>query len=194
MVIIGGIEHIKHEHLVYNLTTTILPIKVKETSYAVPFFHQKRYFSPWELGDVENVGCEPAKGQKHRLFEWNGIRFVTYCCYKLTSIKLRQIFQGQADILCGVEWNKDTHYFGNIMEALSRDMYCYCVQANMSEYGDSRIVQPTKKDYANILRVKGGENTSVLIGTVDIERLRKCRNGSEISNPFKPLPAGWGEI
>lgn len=59
MVIIGGIEHIKHEHLVYNLTTTILPIKVKETSYAVPFFHQKRYFSPWELGDVENVGCEP---------------------------------------------------------------------------------------------------------------------------------------
>ena len=65
--------------------------------------------------------------------EW--YKFVTYCCYKLTSIKLRQIFQGQADILCGVEWNKDTHYFGNIMEALSRDMYCYCVQANMSEYG-----------------------------------------------------------
>lgn len=60
--------------------------------------------------------------------------------------------------------------------------------------GDSRIVQPTKKDYVNILRVKGGENASVLIGTVDIEKLRKCRNGSEISNPFKPLPAGWGEI
>ncbi len=194
MVIIGGIEHIKHEHLVYNLTTTILPIKVKETSYAVPFFHQKRYFSPRELKDVEKVGCEPAKGQKHTLFEWNGIKFVTYCCYELTSIKLRQTFQGQADILCGVEWNKDTHYFGNIMEALSRDMYCYCVQANMSEYGDSRIVQPTKKDYANILRVKGGENVSVLIFTVDIERLRKCRKGLEISGPFKPLPAGWGEI
>lgn len=194
MVIIGGIEHIKHEHLVYNLTTTILPIKISETSYAVPFFHQKKYFSPRELKDVEKVGCEPAKGQKHTLFEWNGIKFVTYCCYELTSIKLRQTFQGQADILCGVEWNKDTHYFGNIMEALSRDMYCYCVQANMSEYGDGRIVQPTKKDYANILRVKGGENASVLIGTVDIERLRKCRKGLEISGPFKPLPAGWCEI
>lgn len=44
MVIIGGIEHIKHEHLVYNLTTTILPIKISETSYAVPFFHKKNIF------------------------------------------------------------------------------------------------------------------------------------------------------
>lgn len=44
MVVIGGIEHIRHEQLVYNITTTILPIKVKNTSYAVPFFHENNIF------------------------------------------------------------------------------------------------------------------------------------------------------
>ena len=49
MVIIGGIEHIKHGKLIYNLTSAILPIKNRYMSYAIPFFHQKLFFSPHEL-------------------------------------------------------------------------------------------------------------------------------------------------
>lgn len=192
MVIIGGIEHITHNKLVYNLTATILPIKSNSMSYAVPFFHQKLYFSPQELKEVQKRGYKPAKGQKHTLFSWGDMYFVTYCCYELTSISLRHEFQGLADIVFGVEWNKDTYYFGNIMEALSRDIYCYCVQSNMSEYGDSRIIQPTKKDLMNILKVKGGINASVLIGEIDIEELRKHQNNNTPNNGvYKPLPAGW---
>lgn len=78
------------------------------------------------------------------------------------------------------------------METLSRDIYCYCVQSNMSEYGDSRIIQPTKKDLMNILKVKGGINASVLIGEIDIEELRKHQNNNTPNNGvYKPLPAGW---
>ena len=80
------------------------------------------------------------------------------------------------------------------MEALSRDIYCYCVQSNMSEYGDSRIIQPTKKDFMNILKVKGGINASVLIGEIDIQELRKHqKNKKDASDKgvYKPLPAGW---
>ena len=161
-------------------------------SYAVPFFHQKLYFSPHESAMLKGKGYQPASGQKHTLYKWNGIYFTTYCCYELTSISLRHTFQGTADIIFGVEWNKDTHYFGNIMESLSRDIYCYCVQANMSEYGDSRIIQPTKKDYMNILRVKGGINATVLIGEIDIRELRRHqKNMSGGSDIYKPLPAGW---
>ena len=194
MVIIGGIEHIKHGNIVYNLTTTIIPIKNRYMSYAVPFFHQKLYFSPHESEIVKKFSCEPAKGQSHTLFKWCGINFASYCCYELTSISLRHTFQGMADIICGVEWNKDTYYFGNIMEALSRDIYCYCVQANMSEYGDSRIIQPTKKDTMNVLKVKGGINASVLIGEVDIKKLRNFQKNKVTDSNlegFKPLPAGW---
>lgn len=194
MVVIGGIEHIKHGKLIYNLTTTILPLKNKFMSYAIPFFHQKLYFSPQELEEVQKYGCKPAMGQKHTLFSWGDIFFATYCCYELTSISLRHTFQGIADIIFGVEWNKDTYYFGNIMEALSRDIYCYCVQSNMSEYGDSRIIQPTKKDFMNVLRVKGGINASVLIGEIDIQELRKHqknKKGTSDKSIYKPLPAGW---
>jgi len=192
MVIIGGIEHIKHGNIVYNLTTTILPIRNKYMSYAIPFFHQKMYFSPHELEVTNKYGCKPGVGQKHTLFNWGGIYFATYCCYELTSISMRHIFQGLADVIFCVEWNKDTYYFGNIVEALSRDIYCYCVQSNMSEYGDSRIVQPTKKDIMNILRVKGGINASVLIGEIDIQELRKHqKSNAPDTNGYKPLPAGW---
>ncbi len=192
MVIICGIEHIKHNNLIYNLTATILPIKNKYMSYAIPFFHQKVYFSPKEMEDIEKCGCELADGQSHTLFSWGNMFFATYCCYELTSISLRHTFQVMADIVFGVEWNKDTYYFGNIMEALSRDMYCYCVQANMSEYGDSRIIQPTKKQFMNVLKVKGGLNASVLIGEIDIQELRKHQKNSDIKEGiYKKLPAGW---
>ena len=194
MVIIAGIEHIKKDNLVYNLTATLLPIKNQYMSYAVPFFHQKKYFSPHELEIAQKYGSRPAKGQGHTLFNWGDMYFATYCCYELTSINLRHIFQGMVDIIFGVEWNRDTYYFGNIMESLSRDIYCYCVQANMSEYGDSRIVQPTKKDYMDIMKVKGGINASVLIGEIDLEQLHKNQNGEGASGNkeiYKPLPAGW---
>lgn len=192
MVIIGGIEHIKHGKLIYNLTSTILPIKNQYMSYAIPFFHQKLFFSPHELEMVKKYGCEPAKGNIHTLFNWGNIFFATYCCYELTSISLRHIFQGMADIVFGVEWNKDTYYFGNVMESLSRDIYCYCVQSNMSEYGDSRIIQPTKKDFMNILKITGGINASVLIGEIDIQQLREHqKNSNSDKSVFKPLPAGW---
>ena len=192
MVIIGGIEHIPHGNLVYNLTTTILPIKNRYMSYAVPFFHQKLYFSPHELKIAQKNGYKPARGQRHTLFNWGNIFFATYCCYELTSISLRHEFQGIVDIVFGVEWNRDTYYFGNIMESLSRDIYCYCVQSNMSEYGDSRIIQPTKKDFMNILKVKGGINASVLIGEIDIKELHKHqKNNASDNSVYKPLPAGW---
>ena len=143
---------------------------------------------------VKKYGCKPAIGQRHTLFNWGDIFFATYCCYELTSISLRHTFQGTADIIFGVEWNKDTYYFGNIIEALSRDIYCYCVQSNISEYGDSRIIQPTKKDLMNILKVKGGINASVLIGKIDIQELRvNQKNKNDISDKsvYKPLTAGW---
>lgn len=191
MVIIGGVEHVKSGNLVYNLTTTILPIVNKYMSYAIPFFHSKNFFSPHEKELINKYSCRPVEGKGHTLFKWSNIDFVTYCCYELTSISLRSLFQGYVDIIFGVEWNSDTHYFGNIMEALSRDIYCYCVQSNMSVYGDSRIIQPTKKDFMDIAKVKGGLNGLIIVGEVDIDELRARQCGKKDDGIYKPVPAGW---
>lgn len=58
------------------------------------------------------------------------------------------------------------------MESLSRDLHCYCVQVNSSDYGDSRITRPAKTDNKDIIRTKGGTNSTILVGEIDIESLR----------------------
>lgn len=192
MIIICGIEHFKCGGLVYNLTATLIPLITEQFRYTIPFFHQKVYFSPEEKKEIEKKGYICAEGNTYSRYNWNGINFTTYCCYELTSITDRSLFRGKVDLLMGVEWNRDTAYFGNIMESLSRDLYCYCIQSNMSVYGDSRIVQPKKSVVKDLLRVKGGENAVVLVNEVDIKKLKEARkNKVDSKENFKHLPAGW---
>lgn len=189
MTIIGGLEHIKSGKKVYNYTVVLLPIVQKSMRYTVPFFHLKKFYSPHEVEIIARHGCTAVLGDSHTLFEWKGIRFAPYCCFELTSIEERSVFKKEVDVIFGIEWNPDTDYFSNIMESLSRDLSCYCVQANMSEFGDSRIIQPSKRISMNVARVKGGKNGLVIIDDVDISKLRRHhKNGKE---DFKPLPAGW---
>jgi hypothetical protein len=71
-----------------------------------------------------------------------------------------------------VEYNRDVNYFSNIAEATCRDLHCYFVQANTSNYGDTRVVEPRKTEEMSPLRVKGGENDVILKYTLDIHKLR----------------------
>lgn len=191
MVVIGGVEHIKSGNLVYNLTVTLMPINNDRMKYVVPFFHPKIYYSPAEEKAIIEHKCVPVKGNSHTLFRWNNLSFITFCCYELTSLEKRSIFKREADIVFGVEWNRDTNYFSNIIESLSRDRCCFCAQSNMSDYGDSRIVQPTKSQTMNIARVKGGINGTVIIDEVDVIALRKHKDSPAEESEFKPLPAGY---
>lgn len=198
MVIIGGIEHVRRNNYVYNITTTLVPLIDHHMRYTVPFFHLKNYYSPDEEKNIINAGCVPAVGNGYTLFSWNGLSFVTYCCYELTSIEQRSLFKREADIVFCSEWNSDTHYFSNIIESLSRDRCCFCAQSNKSEYGDSRIVQPTSSVYMDVARIKGGVNGTVVIGDIDVGSLRthkkKRSHNRDASLPkkgFKPLSAGY---
>ncbi len=191
MVIIGGLEHIRQGNLVYNLTVTLLPIFNSRIKYSVPFFHPKVYYSPAEEEAIVKSKCIPVKGKGHTLFTWDNLSFITFCCYELTSLEERSKFKRDADIVFGVEWNKDTLYFSNIIESLSRDRCCFCAQSNMSKYGDSRIVQPTKSAIMNIARVKGGINGTVIVDEIDVEALRNHINSPRDDDDFKPLPAGY---
>ena len=46
------------------------------------------------------------------------------------------------------------------------------IRVNTSDYGDSRITQPTKTEKKDILRTKGGANAAVLVGKIVIANLR----------------------
>lgn len=110
-------------------------------------------------------------GKHYELYQWHDCYFPVYCCYELTSIVERAMFQSYADFLVAIEWNRDVNYYSNILESLSRDIHCYCVQVNSSNYGDSRITMPSKTEEKDIMRTKGGKNSTILVDEIDIKRL-----------------------
>lgn len=200
LAVITGLEHLIVGEKVYNLVAVILPFKENNIPCALIVLHPKNHFSPKEFESLFERGFVPmdadhllGPGQaQYELYKWHDLYFSVYCCFELSSITDRALFQSYADAVFAVEWNQDIYYYQNILEALARDLHCYCIQANSSDYGDSRITQPSKHDNQDILRVKGGEAPTVLVGTIDIEQLRffQCKGFGEqkADRRFKPTP------
>lgn len=195
LAVVTGVEYLKigHSGKIYNLTAVILPYKDKheyESSYIG--FHLKRHYAPVEIKNIEGYRLKPVAGDHYELYCWNDCWFPVYCCYELASIKDRSLFQSYADMLIAVEWNRDTNYYSNIVESLARDLHCYCVQVNYCNYGDSRITQPTKTEIMDIVKVKGGKNSTIIIGEIDIKRLREFQfmgvSIQDINREFKFTP------
>lgn len=204
MAIITGVEHIFSGKNVYNLTAVILPYTDKKTGAqsAYIFYHSKNHFAPGELQLIRGNSLFPVEGngnQNHQssyeLYNWNDFWFSVYCCYELTSIVDRSLFQSLVDAIIAVEWNHDINYYSNIIESLSRDVHCYCIQVNTSDYGDSRITQPTKTEKKDILRTKGGTNAAVLVGKIEIAKLRefqaKTYELQKDDSMYKPTPPNF---
>lgn len=176
IMIIGGLEYIVIKGVVWNFTCIMVPFKYDDISYVIPFFKPKISYAPSEkLAFKERHFKSGNAREKKWLFRWRDFDFVTYCCFELSSLKLRSKFLGAVDVLFAVEFNPDIEYFSNIVESLSRDMFCYVVQVNASQYGDSRMIQPKHSYEKNLLRVSGGKNATALIGKVDIKELNEAR-------------------
>lgn len=178
MAVVTGIEHIKtkvgeSKPIVSNYTAIILPYMEEGYKFSYIHFHKKVHYAPHEVEAIQSHHCKVDVGDIYELYNWNDFWFSAYCCYELASIQDRAIFQSYLDALIAVEWNKDTNYYSNIIESLSRDLHCYCIQVNTSEYGDSRITQPTKTEKMDIVKVKGGINPTVLVDKINITELRK---------------------
>ena len=178
--------------VVYNLTAVILPYRQEEYKYAHVTYHQKVHFSPNELRLIKGYNYRPMEGNVYCLFKWGDIWFSLYCCFELSSIKARSLFQSYADLCIVVEWNRDINYYSSIMESFCRDLHCYCIQVNSSDYGDSRIVQPSKTEILNIIRTKGGKNRSILVEDIDIDVMRNFQikeyELQKDDSIFKPTP------
>lgn len=198
MAVITGVEHVLINKRIYNLTAIILPFTNDDFHCAHIVFHHKNHFAPDELRQIEGYGFEAmdTKGLhrdvQYELFDWNNFWFPVYCCYELASISDRSIFQSYADAVFAVEWNHDVNYYSNILESLSRDLHCYCIQVNSCDYGDSRVTMPAKTETKDILRTKGGEEPTVLVGSIDIASLRdfqiKKNELQRDDRRFKPTP------
>lgn len=208
MAIVAGMEHIVVNNIAYNIVVTILPVHIsKYYTDSIVLARIKKYYSPGEKSQLKEskkpLSWPSAQCQSNYLFNWRGIYFSVFNCFELTSIDDRSLFKGYVDFIVVTELNPDTYYYSDIVGSTSRDLYCYVIQVNSSEYGDSRITQPTGHVQQNKVRIKGGKAPVVMIDTLEIGRLREeakqhaqeYEDGESVKktnndNYFKPTPPG----
>jgi len=214
-MLIFGLEYIKNGDRIHNHIVTVIPSTTfTGLKTACVFIREKNDYSPLEQEQIAKLGkrCYDSTSPLYHQFEWKGLDFTCFNCFELTDIVARSFFKSQIDILFTVEYNQDTNYFSSIINSTSRDLHCYVVQSNTSQYGDSRITLPSKTDLKDILKIKGGDNNSIVVGTVDIEKLNefqaeyydslkdKVNNAAKANHEtistekkplFKPLPANY---
>lgn len=198
MALITGIEHILSGALpdgtrkVYNLTAVILPYRENDYKFAQIICHHKVHYSPNEARLIRGYRMAPFHGTQYQLFCWRDLWFSVYCCYELASITDRSLFQALADLTVAVEWNRDVPYFSSIMESLCRDLHCYCIQVNSSDFGDSRVMMPAKSEERDLIKTKGGRNHTILMDHIELTSLRDYqRKEYELQRDdprFKPTP------
>ncbi len=198
VLIVCGLEHIIYDNkLCCNYVATILPDKYKDYTFAAIKLRLKNHYSPKEKEWVKGYGWELPKEneswkKEYDLFRWKGIDFSTFSCFELANIKDRALFTSFVDLLIGSVHNRDVNYYSNVMESLARDVHCYFVHVNDSVLGDNRIIQPSSTNNKNILQVSGGINDVVLVGEIDIKKLREFQiknyNLQINDKSFKPVP------
>jgi hypothetical protein len=171
---IFGLEHFTIRNFCFNFSIALLPLDVGSMNEVFILPRLKNHYSPKEEIEIKKIGKDvPVLPMSfYYLIKWRGIHFTIYNCYELADVVHRSMFRSEVDILFAIEYNKDTNYFSNIAEATCRDLHCVFVQANTSEYGDSRVVEPRETRQMNPIRVKGGENNVILRYEIDIRALR----------------------
>jgi len=194
-LIITGLEHIISNKTAFNFVATILPVEVNGVKDATIVFRLKNHYAPVEefLISQNHLNIPKPAINRYDIFNWKNIYFSVFYCFELADLEHRSLLRSKIDLLVGLEWNKDTPYFSNIVEATARDLHCYVAQVNTSQFGDTRLTQPTETARKDLLRLKGGTNDAILVSKLDIPKLREFqRKKFFISNKnFKPLPPNF---
>lgn len=207
--LVFGIEHIclpppkeeeedtcKDKPLAYNLTAALLPFEVKDMyKSCCVSLRIKNHYAPEEIRDLNKNGYDiPCfENAIYHLYEWRGTQFTVYNCFELADIQHRAIFRSELDFLIACSWNKDVAYFMDILESVTRDLHCYVIYSNTSEFGCSRIIQPSRHEKRNLGQIGGGKNSTLIVGELDIESLANFQSHEYDPNDkrYKPLPPGF---
>lgn len=202
--LIFGMEHrlIRHQKplptdlgTAYNHVVTLLPCRRGDVLHEChTHVRLKRHYAPGETEELQHrrVAIPVTTPRPYPLFHWRNTYFTVFNCYELANVTARAQFRSKIDLMVAVEWNLNTNYFSNIAEGTARDLHCYFAQVNTAQYGDSRIIQPSKTDSMNLLRTKGGKNEALLIHEIDISGLRAFQSlaisGQMTDDRFKCTP------
>lgn len=195
MAMVFGIEPVINKNKVGNYIGIALPSETDNHHKNCTFIMRlKNSYAPKEITEYKNHNLVP-KTQRtccYTLCIWNDLYFVPYYCYEIADIEHRSIFKSCCDVVIVSEYNKDTSYFTAIAESMSRDLFCYCIKVNSSEFGGTCILQPSNSENKYLVNLKGGIEDYVVTQNINIDKLRNHQiqaYASENKNTeLKPKP------
>ncbi len=181
ITVIAGLRYIRNTIRAFNYTVIIQPCNNNGFWNVVQLFREKNFYAPEEKDCLYKLGYRVSNPQKpiYYIVHSNGMHYSTILCFEFTDIYSRACLKSKIDTLFVPQLNKDTNYFSSIVESTSRDLHCFIVQANTSKYGDSRITAPYDTIHRNIVQIKGGINDLVIIGELELDKVRTARKQYE---------------
>ncbi|MBP5667120.1 MAG: RNA-directed DNA polymerase [Salinivirgaceae bacterium] len=194
---VAGLEYTNTNKVVCNFDVACLPIELDHRKDCVPIFRLKNHYAPKEIEIInkEEFTIPRQVPKLYNLINWRGFYFSVYNCFELSSITDRSRVIGEVDAIFAIAYNPDTNYYNSIVEATARDMHCFVILCNTSQYGDSQIVAPKETEKKFILKVKGGTDDknpiNILVGHLDVKALREYQLYADEKHKFKPLPADY---
>lgn len=195
IAIIAGLTYlVTNSKYALNIVVTILPFTENNYNSCVIIPRVKNHYAPKEKTLLRSYGYHVPKEVKsiYHLFHWKKSYFSVYNCFELASIEERCLMKSKVDFIVATELNSDTNYYSDIAGSWVRDIHSFFIQVNTSEYGDSRIMKPSKSVEKNMVVVKGGKNSTILIDDLDIDSLRKFQlpgyAGQDAKGIFKNTP------
>lgn len=200
LAIIAGINYVVDNGTAYNYTMTMLPVKTRYYNTCLILPRLKNYPAPSEQDLVSAFHLRtPQINPRYDLIHWRGVYFSVYNCFEMSNLSDRALFKSQVDFIVATEFNKDINYYANVVESWVRDLHCFIIQVNTSEYGDSRLSQPKSSAMINSMQVSGGKRPVMLIDTLDINGIRDFQEHATSwqINPnggkgiYKPTPANF---
>lgn len=177
VALVAGLRYIRNRKRAFNCTTIVQPCSHNGFRNVIALFREKNFYAPEEKECLYKLGYQihDASRPLYYVVHAGRLRYSTVLCYEFTDIYSRSALKSRVDALFVPQLNKDTNYFSSIVEATSRDLYCFIIQANTSKYGDSRITGPYDTIHKNVVQVKGGINDVVIIGKLELEAVKKAR-------------------
>ncbi|MCR5824186.1 MAG: hypothetical protein K6G60_07140 [Lachnospiraceae bacterium] len=172
--IISGLKYVTFNQVAHNKVAFFGPIysgKNQRYRGACLLAREKNDYAPEEKKNVidYHARCIDQEQPVYQIIKQNGLKIGIFLCYEFTDIKARALYKNEVDIVFTPEFNKDTPYFGNIIESFTRDLHTFVVQSNTAHYGDSRITGPYNRDNRDIVMMKGGDTDEIIIGTIDVK-------------------------
>lgn len=162
----------------------------------LPFVREKNDYSYKEINFCKknSLIVENAVIPNYFNFIKPNYKSSSYLCFEVTDIYARALFKGKTDLIIVPMLNKDTNYFDNIVESLSRDMSVIVATSNSALVGNSAIILPRETAQKKLTEFKGGFNEYVVSSNIPLIELRdfnKTPYDEKKKDNFKPHSAHW---